>query len=202
MAARYNNLVQIGKINPYTFTFKQRRDTTWHCCTADGTFEAGATRKRDAKDDVMLQICSSYDMDQARPNIPDEDPGRTVWILVDADSLSNTLKALARYKDIEWLVVQGFSNEATVLPDDLPWTIYRSEGTLREAADHYLTWHTAQLVLTLGVPSFFIIVSRDAALQNTVQLIKKAGHQAVFCPRDLKSIHEVLALVGASDSKK
>ena len=195
MAARYNNLVQTGKIKAFDFQFQQCADNTWHCETSEPeAFFGTASRKRDAKEAVARQICDWYDWTQATDDADIPDPGFTVWVLVDADSLSNTLRNLARYEDVGWLVVQGFANEVTVL-EGVPWHVYRSQGSLREAADHLLTWHTAQLVQTLGMPNCFIVVSRDAALQNTVQLIREAGHKAVYCPRDLGTIREVLQCV-------
>ena len=195
MTSRYNHLSQTGKIEPFDFQFTQCADKRWHCETSEPeAFFATASRKRDAKEAVARQICDCYDEANAVDDADIPDPGFTVWVLVDADSCSNTLKSLARYENLGWLVVQGFANEVTAL-EELPWHVYRSQGTLREAADHLLTWHTAQLVQTLGVPNCFIVVSRDAALQNTVQLIQQAGHKAVYCPRDLRTIQDVLACV-------
>ena len=195
MTSRYNHLVQTGKVEPFDFGFQQCADTKWHCETSKPlAFFATAPRKRDAKDLVARQICEWYDTLQAADDADIPDPGFTVWVLVDADSCGNTLRTLARYENLGWLVAQGFANEVTSL-GELPWHVYQSQGTLREAADHLLTWHTAQLVQTLSVPNCFIVVSRDAALQNTVQLIEQAGHRAVFCPRDLRSVREVLDCV-------
>ena len=195
MTSRYNHLTQTGKIEPFDFQFQQCADKRWHCYTSEPeAFFATEARKRDAKEAITRQICDWYDELQVADDADIPDPGFTVWVLVDADSSSNTLRNLARYENLGWLVVQGFVNEVTLL-GELPWHIYRSRGTLREAADHLLTWHTAQLVQTLGVAGCFIVVSRDAALQNTVQLIQEAGHKAVYCPRDLKTIQEVLACV-------
>lgn len=192
MTSRYNHLIQTGKIEAFDFDFQQCTDMRWHCQTSHPeVFFAIDTRKRGAKELVAQQICEWYDASQTEDQADFSYPGYPIWVLVDADSCGNTLKTLAPYEKIDWLVVQGFANEVTALGES-PWPVYRSHGTLREAADHLMTWHTARLVQTLGEKSCFIVVSRDGALQNLVQFIREEGHRAIYCPRELRNIREVL----------
>lgn len=195
MVDQYNHLCQRGLIPEADFFFEQADDKEWVCrVTVPFPFSAKGAQKRNAKAQVCQGLVEGYQMVTEEPWQPPSIK-QSVWVLVDADSLNNTLTNLAPWHQTDWLVVQGFANPATKLPEGLPWHVYRSERILPDSADHLLTWHTAQLVQTLSQKAFFIVVSRDAALQTTVELLQKTGHAAVFVPRDIKHLREVVELL-------
>lgn len=199
MAARYNHLVQTGQLSEANFCFCQMDDLNWQCTTLlhDIEFSGTAARKRDAKNAVLREICIWYDTHEDAPALrADPDPGIPIYVLVDADSLGATLVNLADANHYEWLLVEGFANATTKIATEA-WPVTFSPGIVADAADHYLTWRASQIVSSLdaGEKAFFVIVSRDAALQNTVELLKQAGHQALFYAHPILDVDELLRMV-------
>lgn len=201
MTDRYNNLCQTGQVEQADFHFEQTPlSREWMCKISRPIKCIGVSmRKRDAKALVCKEIVQWFDAQKVRRPGPEWSVPRvehTVYVLVDADSLNATLSNLAPWaNEIEWLVVLGFANPATNLAPG-PWHIYRSEAILPDSADHLLTWHAAQLTQTLSEPAYFVVVSRDAALQNTVHLLQKGGHKAYFVAHEIGHIKEIVDLLG------
>lgn len=188
---RYNRLCQTGQITPYLFEYHQTDEHEWVCRTGDRKYVARGARKKDAKASVCEAIVDAFDAQPAptKDELPWEEP---VWVLVDADAMADTL---CRVGTAPWLNAMGFANMVSSVPADQPWPVQRSCQVLPDSADHLLTWWAAQLVLRLTTRTWFVIVSRDAALQNTVNLLRSAGHPAVFVPTGVTSPSHLVRLL-------
>ena len=80
------------------------------------------------------------------------------------------------------LTVYGFANPTTKLPElPAPWKVYRTTQLRKDGADHLLTWHAAlRSEQWRATGTTVYVVSRDAALQSTVDMLRDAGVVATF----------------------